>query len=154
MFLVMLEVATIDDAKEILQLQKLSYQSEAAIYDDYTIPPLMQSIDEMISDFSKKTILKVMIDGRIVGSVRGHVQDGTGYIARLIVHPEFQNQGIGTRLMAAIEAHLSQAKRYELFTGHKSERNIHIYKKLGYRPFRTESINDRLVQVYMEKLVA
>ena len=149
----MSEVAAIDDAKEILQLQKLAYQSEAAIYDDYSIPPLIQSLEDMVSDLQKQTVLKVMMDGKIVGSVRGYIRDGTGYVGRLIVHPDFQNRGIGTRLMKAIEEHLSQAKRYELFTGHKSERNIHLYKKLGYRPFRTESINDRLVLVYMEKLV-
>jgi ribosomal protein S18 acetylase RimI-like enzyme len=149
----MSEVATIDDAKEILQLQKLAYQSEAAIYDDYSIPPSIQSLEDMVSDLQKQTVLKVMMDGKIVGSVRGYIRDGTGYVGRLIVHPDFQNRGIGTRLMKAIEEHLSQAKRYELFTGHKSERNIHLYKKLGYCPFRTESINDRLVLVYMEKLV-
>ena len=139
-------------SEEILQLQKLAYQSEAAIYNDYTIPPLMQSLEEMVSDIQKQTVLKVTIGGKIVGSVRGHVQDGTGYIGRLIVHPEFQSQGIGTRLMQAIEDHLSQTKRYELFTGHKSERNIRLYQKLGYRIFRTEPANDRLVMVYMEKL--
>jgi hypothetical protein len=37
------ETATLDDAKQILELQKLTYQSEAAIYNDYTIAPLKQS---------------------------------------------------------------------------------------------------------------
>jgi ribosomal protein S18 acetylase RimI-like enzyme len=105
----------------------------------------------MVSDLQQKEVLKVMMDGRIIGSVRGEIRGDTGYIGRLIVHPEFQNQGIGTLLIKAIEERLSQAKRYELFTGHKSERNIHLYEKLGYRSFRIEPINDRLVQVYMEK---
>ncbi len=125
-------VANIDDAKEILQLQKLAYQSEAAIYHDYTILPLAQSLGDMVSDVQKQTVLKVVIGKKIAGSVRGYLRDGTGYIGRLIVHPEFQNRGIGTQLMEAIEAHLNKAKRYELFTGHKSGRNIHLYETLGY----------------------
>lgn len=152
LFLV-IEIASIDDAKEVLQLQKLAYQREAAIYSDYAIPPLTQSLEDMVSDLQKQTVLKVIIGDKIVGSVRGYVQNDTGYIGRLIVHPEFQDQGIGTQLMRAIELHLGQAKRYELFTGHKSKRNILLYKKLGYRTFRTESANDRLILVYMEKPV-
>lgn len=33
--------ATLDDSRSILTLQHLAYRSEAAIYDDYTLPPLM-----------------------------------------------------------------------------------------------------------------
>ena len=43
----MIERAKIEDAKEILDLQKLAYQSEAEIYNDYTIPPLTQTLEEM-----------------------------------------------------------------------------------------------------------
>lgn len=146
------ENATIKDAREILDLQKLAYQSEAAIYNDFSIPPLTQTMEGMLNDFQKQAVLKVVVDGRIIGSVRGHLQDGTGYIGRLIVHPDFQNRGMGTRLLKAIEEHLSQAKRYELFTGHKSERNLRLYQKLGYRSFRTETINEGLTQVYLEKI--
>ena len=35
--------ASFEDAKEILDLQKLAYVSEAEIYNDYSIPPLTQT---------------------------------------------------------------------------------------------------------------
>jgi hypothetical protein len=38
----MIEKAQFEDLAEILSLQKLAYQSEAAICNDYTIPPLVQ----------------------------------------------------------------------------------------------------------------
>jgi ribosomal protein S18 acetylase RimI-like enzyme len=148
----LIQVAVKNDAEEILQLQKIAYQSEAAIYNDYTIPPLTQSLAEMISDIHKQTVLKAVVDGKIIGSVRGYIEEGTGYIGRLIGHPEFQGQGIGTRLVQAIEEHLNQAKRYELFTGHKSERNIRLYQKLGYQISRSEPASDGLIMVYMEKV--
>jgi hypothetical protein len=47
---VMIETADVRDAEELLDLQKLAYRSEAAIYDDYTIPPLTQSLAEMEAD--------------------------------------------------------------------------------------------------------
>ena len=153
LFGVLIEVATADDASEILILQKLAFRSEAAIYTEYNIPPLTESIEDMMAYFQKRTFLKATIDGRMVGSVNGYTQNGTGYIGRLIVHPDFQNQGIGTKLMHAIEARLTQSKRFEIFTGYRSERNIHLYEKLGYQTFRTEPATDRLTMVFMEKLV-
>jgi ribosomal protein S18 acetylase RimI-like enzyme len=142
-----IETATENDAQGILDLQKLAYQSEAAIYNDYTIAPLKQSLPEMLADIQKQTVLKALEGSRIIGSVRGRVQDETCYIGRLIVHPDFQGQGLGTRLIQAIEAQFSQAKRFELFTGHRSERNLHLYQKLGYSVFRREKANEGLVMV-------
>ena len=143
--------ATVEDAREILDLQVLAYRSEAAIYDDYTIAPLTQTAAEMEADFDRHVILKATADGKIVGSVRAYLREGTCYIGRLIVHPEIQNQGLGTRLMHAIEAVFEEANRFELFTGHKSERNLYLYQKLGYTPFRREGVDDGVQLVFLEK---
>jgi ribosomal protein S18 acetylase RimI-like enzyme len=67
------------------------------------------------------------------------------------VHPDLQRHGIGTRLMQAIEARFQDAERYELFTGNKSEGNIRLYGRLGYKVFRSEKVSDALTLVYMEK---
>jgi ribosomal protein S18 acetylase RimI-like enzyme len=147
----LIEAANVKDAQAILDLQKLAYQSEAAIWNDYTIPPLMQSLEEMEQDFQKQDVLKATLDGKIIGSVRGYIRDGTCYIGRLIVHPDCQNRGIGTQLMKAIEGRFANANRYELFTGERSERNIYLYQKLGYQIFRSEQLTDRVIIVYMEK---
>lgn len=146
-----IEQAKIEDAKEILALQKLAYQSEAAIYDDYTIPPLTQTLEEIEADFERQVFLKASVNGRIIGSVRAHVRQGTCLVGRLIVHPDFQNQGIGARLMGEIEETFSQAKRYELFTGHLSERNLYFYQKQGYKIFKREKITEDLTLVFLEK---
>ena len=144
--------ADVDDAEEILVLQKLAYQSEAAIYDAYTIPPLTQTLEEITADFDEQLFLKASVDGRIIGSVRAFESEGTCFIGRLIVHPDFQNRGIGTWLMSDVEQIFDKARRYELFTGHKSERNLHLYQKLGYEPFRTERVTESLVLVHLERL--
>ena len=144
--------ADVDDAEEILVLQKLAYQSEAAIYDAYTIPPLTQTLEEITADFDEHLFLKASVDGRIIGSVRAFESEGTCFIGRLIVHPDFQNRGIGTWLMSDVEQIFDKARRYELFTGHKSERNLHLYQKLGYEPFRTERVTESLVLVHLERL--
>lgn len=150
---VSIERATVEDAPEILALQKLAYLSEAAIYDEYGIPPLTQSPEEMRADFERQVYLKAALDGRIIGSVRAHELEGTCFVGRLIVHPDSQNRGTGSRLMEEIEAVFAQARRFELFTGHRSERNLYLYHKLGYRPFRRDRVTAALTLVYLEKVV-
>ena len=144
--------AELGDAAEILALQKLAYHDEAAIYDEFRIPPLTQTLDEMRADLQRQTCLKATIGGRIAGSVRAYLSEGTCFVGRLIVRPDLQNRGIGTRLMNDIERLFSHAARFELFTGHLSERNLYLYRKLGYRPFREERISDALTLVYLEKV--
>ena len=93
-----------------------------------------------------------MIGGTIVGSVRGYLEGETCYIGRLIVRPEMRNQGIGTRLMKEIEARFTSAERYELFTGERSEKNLYLYARLGYLPFRVAPHTERVTVVYLEKV--
>jgi ribosomal protein S18 acetylase RimI-like enzyme len=146
-----IEHAGVQDAAEILELQHLAYLSEAGIYNDYTIAPLVQTAEEIEADFRSRVFLKALKDGAIVGSVRARLDHDTCMIGKLIVHPDHQNRGIGTKLMNEIEGCFDQAGRFELFTGHKSERNLHLYRKLGYRIFRNEKISEQLTIVFLEK---
>jgi len=131
--------ANFADAPEIIALQKLAYLSEAAICNDYTIPPLTQSVEALIADFDRKTILKAIEDERIIGSVNGCMKDNTCMIGRLMVHPGLRGRGIGSRLMEAIEARFAAAQSWELFTSELSLQNIRLYERLGYGIIRKEA---------------
>jgi ribosomal protein S18 acetylase RimI-like enzyme len=150
---ILIERATISDAEEILSLQKLAYRSEAEIYNDFNIPPMVQTLESIEKDFESQLFLKARIDGRVVGSVRAYSKEGTCYIGRLIVHPDFQNRGIGTGLMNEIERIFKSCRRFELFTGDRSERNFYLYQKLGYKIFKTAKITDQTTIVYLEKKI-
>jgi ribosomal protein S18 acetylase RimI-like enzyme len=148
-----IERAMISDAEEILILQKLAYRSEAEIYNDFNIPPLVQTLESIEKDFENQYFLKAVMDGKIIGSVRAYTKEGTCYIGRLIVHPDFQNRGIGTDLMNEIERIFNTCRRFELFTGDKSERNLYFYQKLGYKIFKKAKITDQTMVVYLEKKI-
>jgi phosphoribosylanthranilate isomerase len=152
-FSIRIEPARAVDAADILALQKLAYHNEGELYQDFSIPPLRQTLAEIESEFGKKRFLKAIVDGQLVGSVRGEFHDGTCHIGRLIVHPEWQNRGIGSRLLQAVEKLFSEADLFELFTGDHSERNLHLYRKMGYREFKRESLNERVMLVFLEKRV-
>ena len=146
-----IEKAGVQDAEVILDIQKEAYQSEAELHNDFNIPPLTQTLEEIKEDFDKQLFLKAVIDGEIVGSVRAYEEGGTCYIGRLIVRPEHQDRGIGTMLMQEIEGRFNRAERFELFTGHRSEKDLYLYRKLGYEVFKEEPIHQDLTLLYMEK---
>ena len=139
------------DMQEILQLQYLAYQSEAALFGSRDIPPLKQTLDEVIEEFNSGVILKMVDEnGVIIGSVRAKESDGTVYIGKLMVHSHHRHKGYGSRLLSEIEGYFSD-KRYELFTSTRSLDNIRLYQKLGYTIFAQKVINDELEFLYMEK---
>ena len=138
------------DLEEILQLQYLAYQSEAALFKSRDIPPLKETLDEVIEEFEAGTVLKLVEDGKIIGSVRASEKDGTVYIGKLMVHPTRQRRGYGRHLLEEIEK-CYPGKRYELFTSTRSIDNISLYQKCGYKIYDNKVINDELEFVYLEK---
>ena len=150
MNMVKIEKADRKDLEEILKLQYLAYQSEAALFGNKDIPPLKQTIDEVIEEYEQGLILKMVDDGMIIGSIRAREADGTVYIGKLMVHPDYRRNGYGRRLLEAIEGYYS-GKRYELFTSTKSINNIRLYQNSGYREFNRRIFKDDLIFVYMEK---
>jgi GNAT superfamily N-acetyltransferase len=147
-------LANIEDAAQILSIQKLAYQSEAAIYQDYSIPPLTQTIEEIKREFDNQLFLKAVYGTDIIGSVRAYSDSYSCFVGRLVVHPKWRRKGVGTKLMKAIETYFTNVQRYELFTGIKSEANIRLYKRLGYKPFKEQVVNESVSLIYMEKITS
>jgi len=146
-----IERAVVEDAPEILALQKIVYNNEAEIYNDFSLTPLRQTLPDMREDFAAKIFIKAVVGGKIIGSVRGWVEGSTAHLGRLIVHPHFWKKGIGTKLVREMEAAFPQARRFETFTGQKSTHTMEPYQKLGYLPFRQEKISELRERVYLEK---
>lgn len=144
--------ADIGDLSEILDLQYLAYQSEARLFDNEDIPPLKQTLADVENEYQRGIILKAIDDDKtIIGSIRAFCDNGTVYIGKLMVHPSKQGQGIGTQLLLEMEKQYPK-QRYELFTSTRSEKNIVLYKKLGYKIFDEKQVTEELRFVYMEKV--
>ena len=141
-----------EDLKEILDLQYLAYQSEAALFGNKDIPPLKQTLEDVIDEYNEGLVLKMTDEnGVIIGSVRAKEKDGTVYIGKLMVRPDHQKKGYGKRLLLEVEQYYP-GKRYELFTSTRSKDNIRLYESDGYREFDRKAVDDELIFVYMEKV--
>ena len=144
-------LATTADAAPLLALQRRAYEAEARLYDDWTIPPLTQSLASLLAEIESMTVLKASVGGALVGSVRARCEGQTCLVGRLFVAPQRQGQRIGGALLAAIEAQFASAAVFELFTGSRSEGNIRLYRRHGYAIAATQRLSDQVSIVVMRK---
>jgi GNAT superfamily N-acetyltransferase len=76
---------------------------------------------------------KIMDDYRIIGGIilfdkgPGHMELG-----RIFIHPDYQNQGIGSQSIAFIEKIFPKINQWTLDTPVWAKRNQHFYEKHGY----------------------
>ena len=82
-----------NELEEILELQYLAYQTEAALFGTNDIPPLKQTLEEVKAEFREGTIIIVKDGSKIIGSVRMKEKDNTVYIGKLMVHPDYRRKG-------------------------------------------------------------
>ncbi|GAA4603107.1 GNAT superfamily N-acetyltransferase [Actinoplanes octamycinicus] len=140
------------DAGEILTLQRAAYVVEAQLYDDPHLPALTQTLDELTAELAEDHSVKAVLGHRIVGAVRGKLDGPVLRIGRLVVAPDQQGRGVGTRLLAAIEAAADgRAEWFALFTGHLSDGNIRLYQRAGYAETHREQIRLDLTLVHLMK---
>ena len=143
--------ASVSDASQILALQKRAFESEARLYNDWSILPLTQGLDSLVEEIEKTTVLKAIDGQSIVGSVRATLNNGVCRIGGLIVEPERQRQGLGSALLLAVEAEFSKANRFQLFTESRSEGNIRLYRRHGYEIAETTRLSEHVTLVFMIK---
>jgi GNAT superfamily N-acetyltransferase len=150
---VRIEPAAPADAGEIFTVQRAAYVSEAQIYGDPFIAPLVESLEQTAAMVSGDSlVLKACVGTRIVGAVRGRFQERTCVVGRLVVVPDRRRQGIGAALMRALHARAAaRADTCLLFTGHLSDGNLRLYRRLGYAEIRRERVADHLTLVHMRR---
>ncbi|QNE17555.1 tRNA (guanosine(37)-N1)-methyltransferase TrmD [Kribbella qitaiheensis] len=144
--------ATAADAGEIHTLQLAAYLSEAKAYDDLSIPPVQEALAGSVERVGAGGVWKAVAGTRIVGAVHVAVDGSVARIGRLMVAPDWQGRGVGTKLLRVAEQTApAEVTQYELFTGAESEGNLRLYRKAGYREVRRESHTAKVELVLLAK---
>lgn len=139
-----------EDLREILDLQYLAFLSEVEIVGTTDISPLKQTLAELCDEYERSTVIKMLLDGRIIGSVRFRNEGDTVYVGKLMVHPDYRRHGLGARLLNEADR-LFPGKRYELFTCDKCVNTIRLYEKNGYVKTGKSMACGSLNFIYMER---
>ncbi|MEV8025051.1 GNAT family N-acetyltransferase [Microbacterium sp. NPDC080220] len=144
---------SVDDAGEVLTLQRAAFVQEALIYDAVDMPPLTQTLDEVRAEL-EDNLGCVALDGeRMVGCVRARVDGDLLLIGRIAIAPDQQGSGLGTALLSAVEERGREAgaTTAELFTGSLSEANLRLYEREGYEESERVPGDDGTAQVFLRK---
>jgi ribosomal-protein-alanine N-acetyltransferase len=82
--------------------------------------------------------LKAVAGERVVGFAMGepHPREGYAWIATLGIHPDFQRQGLGAHLLAAVESGLTPPL-IKLTVRQSNLPAIKLYERAGYAPVET-----------------
>ena len=146
-----IELATINDVPALLDLQRMAFAQQCKDLCWEDAPPMTESLEQAYEDFAENTTLKIQLeDGHIIGSVRGKVTDGSLYIGRLMVLPEFRGQGLGKQLFRQIQ--VIPHSRVWLSTCTQVSAPYEFYLREGFKVFKSEMAGPGLTWVLMEKL--
>ncbi len=144
--------ATVEDAGEIYTLQLAAFLSEGRFYDDLTITPLAEGPEATVERLARGGVLKAVAGTRIVGSVQLSVEGSVGHVERLMVAPDWQGRGLGSRLLRVAEQLApAEVTSYLLDTGAESDRNLELYRRAGYRETGRKRQTEKVELVLMTK---
>lgn len=124
--------ARVEDAPAMLALQKVAFEAEARACGSWEIPPLQETVAGIETHIREATVLKAMDGDRLVGAIRGVASGDTCVVRVLVVAEDQRGQGLGARLLAAIEAAHPHAARFELTTNMVMVGNVRFYLRHGY----------------------
>jgi ribosomal protein S18 acetylase RimI-like enzyme len=149
----------VDDAGELLTLQRAAYAEEAQRSGDPFLPALTQTLDELVEEIRSGDGFVLRLNGRMVGAVRIRTVGGELNIGRLTVAPDMQGRGFGGALLYAAEeeagktdvANRDAGEVAVLYTGRLSESSIRLYTRRGYHEVRREQLSPGVELVHMSK---
>ncbi len=146
-----IETATVEDVPELLELQYKAFRPVAESVNWLDAPNLTESVEHALGEFPKYTTLKMLSDdGKIIGSVRGRVEDGSLYIGRLMILPEYQKKGYGRILLHEIQSVLPHHRAW-LDTCGELPKTVAFYERDGFRKFATKYFKNGHTWISMEK---
>ncbi len=151
---VVFEQASDGDAGEILTVQRAAFVQEAQLYGDPMVPPLTESLADIRLAIDTCHVIIGRLGHRAVAAGRVRVRVRVGLVGRLSVVPDLQGLGIGRALLAAVEATCrGDVDSWELYTGARTEGNLHLYHSAGYVDTHSEHVGGALDFVHMRKPV-
>jgi GNAT superfamily N-acetyltransferase len=141
-----------DDAGEALTVQRAAFLAEARVYGTVEIPPLTESFEQLRREIETTVTIGAFAGHRLVGSARLTIDGAIGWISRVAVAPDQQGGGIGSALLEHVEAAAPAAVRvFQLCAGGRSDANVSMYERRGYREFERRADSAGVELICMRK---
>ena len=142
------------EANELLKIQKQAFHSDLIKYKDYHTSPASESLDYFFFRMQHSLHYSIFVDGRLAGGIclvrqtKDH-----NYLYRIFLGSEFQNKGLGSKILQELEKQLPKVKKWSLDTPKDNHRNRHFYEKFGYKKTGEQQVNEYLTLINYEKIL-
>lgn len=131
---VTLRIAQPSDAAAIAETLRASFAPFEGRYTPAAFAATTPTADQVADRFTEGLIWLAELDGRVVGTVSVVPRSGDLYLRSMAVHPTAQGQGIGARLLAAVETFATpRYRRLVLTTTPFLDAAIRLYQQIGFR---------------------
>jgi ribosomal protein S18 acetylase RimI-like enzyme len=100
-----------------------------------TVEALGETVQDIEDDIRKAEVFIATIDSVAVGTVRVRIMpDGSGYVSRFGVKPDYNNIGIGKALMNLVDKYLKSknVKKVYLYTASNYKDLVRFYYGRGF----------------------
>ena len=135
---VVLDLTDAVRAREVLALQRAAYAVEAELIGFDGIPPLRESLDELMA--APERWLGLLDELGVAAAVAYERLDAAEVeISRLVVAPRAFRRGYGRALVAAV-LEREPADRYRVSTGTANAPAVALYTSMGFVPTGERSV--------------
>lgn len=135
-----------DDEKlvyELYNLQRVAYVIEAEIIGSMDLPPLKETFDQFQS--CHETFFGWFENkGELAGAVSVTINGEVLTICRLVVHPTFLRNGIGSKLLGFINNRYSGVKQMNVATGRDNTPATNLYLKHDFEIVKDQEVEPGL----------
>ncbi|WP_322924907.1 GNAT family N-acetyltransferase [Paenibacillus campi] len=123
-----------DIVRQIWGLQHIAYRIEAELIGAKELPPLLDTL-ESLRRCGETFYAEFDEDDEIKGVVAVECErPGTLTISRMMVHPTYARQGIGSQLLEHVFSRYPDVPLYIVATGTRNEPAVKLYRKQGFEP--------------------
>ncbi|ENQ3080642.1 GNAT family N-acetyltransferase [Bacillus cereus] len=144
----------LEEAEELLCIQKKAFQSDLEKYQDYDSSPATEKVERLMRKIELFHHFTIWINNEIVGGIDVRDLNNQHYrINRIFLKTSLQNKGLGSRIMNLIHQEFPEAEKWSLDTPKDNIRNHHFYEKCGYRVVGEHQINNKLILLDYEMSV-
>jgi ribosomal protein S18 acetylase RimI-like enzyme len=103
---------------------------------------LAEDLTDIINDLANNIVLVLLADEKIVASLRlEEISQQRFLLKRFAVHPDYQNQGLGTMLFTKAIARLKSENAHylQLYSSLENKKLINFYRGLGFNCLEVDS---------------
>ncbi len=124
------QITEVREARQILELQRLSYRIEADLIGSDLIPGLHENLEQLRN--CNETFYGFFEEQILCGAISFKLEQHTLDIHRLVVHPNHFRKGIAKNLLEFVLRLELNAKRCLVQTGALNLPAIGLYQKMGF----------------------